>query len=121
MGYPQMGTGPALVLGTPASGQFSFLIERAMDQIYPEAEDRVREILAELDCVEAQISDAKSRLKVTRAENVYLRASEEITDLEDLYVYWVTGLEDIFGIPCNPFSRRMSRIGYGTLRVEEPF
>lgn len=115
-----MGTGPVLALGVPTAGAYSFMIERALNLILPEAEPRVREVLAELDCIEAQLSEVKRRLGTSRVDNLHMRPREEIEDLEDLFLHWCDVLSDITGIGPNPFSFRHRRMGTGHWQVVNP-
>lgn len=117
MGYPQLGTGVALALGVPAGGQLGFLIEMAMDRILPEAEPRVREILQELVCIEAQMKENRQRAKAAQTGDIKLRAREEAEDLEDLYSDWVDKLSDVFSIGPNPFSHQRRK---GEWTVSDP-
>lgn len=120
LGYPNLGTAPLLAMGVPAAGHLSFLIENAMNYLLPQAEPRVREVLAELRCIEKQLSDVKSRTKAEKTGDVTLRATHEIEDLEDLFCFWVSVLEDIFSIGTNPFSFRARLLGTGGWTTVEP-
>lgn len=107
-------------LGVPSSGgQLGFLIEHALNQLIPSAEPKVREVLTELGCIEQSLKTVKMRAQASRTGETYLRATDEISDLEDLFIFWVNTLSDIFGVPPNPFSLRHQKLS-GQWTVSEP-
>ncbi len=107
LGFPQVAFATILALGVPAAGHPAFLLESAMNDLLPEAEDRAREVLRQCDCIEVQMTDARSRMKLERITGeLIFRSREEIQDLEEQYVYWTDNLVDIFGVNKNPFSKK---------------
>ncbi|MAF27868.1 MAG: hypothetical protein CL819_01310 [Croceicoccus sp.] len=111
LGFPNVGNQTILALGVPAAGHPAFLLEATMNNILPEAEPTFRAVLKQCDCIEAQLADARSRIKAQTAGNVVLRGREELEDLEDQYDYWTDALVDIFGVNKNPFSKKHQRVG----------
>lgn len=111
LGFPNVGNQTILALGVPAAGHPAFLLETTMNNVLPEAEPTLRGLIKQCDCVEAQLADARSRLKASVAGNVVLRGPEELEALEDQYDYWTDALVDVFGVNKNPFSKKHQRVG----------
>ena len=110
LGFPNISAGTQLGLGFPAAGHPAYLLESAMDDILPEAEPKVREVLAQCECIERQMMEAKRRLIASSVGEVDLRGPEELEALEDQYDYWTDALVDIFGVNKNPFSKKHQRM-----------
>lgn len=111
LGFPQLSSVAILALGVPAASQTQFLLEDAMTRVFPEAEPKTRQILAECECIERQMQEARSRIKIAATGDVVLRGREELEDLEDAYDLWTDKLVDIFGVNKNPFSKTHQRVG----------
>ncbi len=106
LGYPQVGNNTVLALGYPTGGQMQFLLEAMMDQILPEGEPIFRKTLQQCICVEAQMIEARSRLKAEAVGTITLRGGAELENLEDQYEYWTDALADIFDGNKNPYSSK---------------
>ena len=106
LGFPNVGYTTVLGLGFPAAGQPAFLLEAAMSSLLPEGEPTVRYAVKQCDCIEAQLAEARTRMKAQTAGEVILRATEEIANLEEQYRYWTDALVDCFGVVKNPFSKK---------------
>jgi len=106
LGYPQIGNNTVLALGYPTGGQMQFLLEAMMDQMRPSGEPIFRKVLQQCICVEAQMIEARSRLKAEAVGTISLRGAAEIEDLEDQYMYWTNALSDIFSGDKNPYSNK---------------
>lgn len=105
LGYIQVQPAASIQFGLPRPTQTAFLVESAMNLLIPEAEDRVRRILAVMDGIEAQLIDAQPRLAATQLDELHIRGDE--TDaLETEYARWGSRLADIFGVPIYPYSLR---------------
>jgi len=121
MGYQSVSFPTILALGVPATGETQFILERALQNVLPEAEPGVRRAIQELDCIEDQLSTMRGSLEVSAAGGgVKLRGPEAFRELEEQYVFWVTGLSDTLGSPVNPMGHRLSRLGLGGSSVIEP-
>ena len=111
MGYPVTEDVLALSLGVPMQGQTLFLVRDALARLTPPGEVLVARTVAELDCILAQISDAKRRLPTSAVDTIRLRGPEELDALEDLYEYWVYRLADLLACGPNPLTRRRGAVG----------
>lgn len=119
LGFPELGLQPVLALGFPSGGHPAFLVERSMDHVLPEAIPKLREVLQECECVEAQLRETRSqRLKVSQVGSTRIRAREELEDLRDLYAYWTDRLADMLAVVKNPFS--LAHQGAGGVTVVGP-
>jgi hypothetical protein len=117
LGYLNVEVAASVALGFPSTSQPFFLVEKAMDRLYPEAVGRVLRILAELDCIEDQMSAARTRLPAQQLGELKLRNTNEERTEEDLldasYQRWAKRLADQLGVPINPFSERFRSGAYG--------
>lgn len=119
LGYAGVTDAGSMTLGVPASRQTNFILEGAMTRLMPESEPRVRELLAELAKIEAELKCARGELHAARAGGVELRSlarGERITDaLEAEHDRWAGRLGDVLGVPRYPYSSR-DRAGGGHVR-----
>lgn len=119
LGYFSTEPVAAIVSGRLSATQPMFIVEAAMDRVIAAAIPRVRHILAELDCVEEQMSNARSRLAVQRIEDVTFRSTNdgrtECDLLENEYARWASRLADQLGVPINPNSMRYREGRYGSI------
>jgi hypothetical protein len=116
MGYPNLGSAPAMVLNIPVPMQTMFLVELAMNNVLPVGEDRVRTILTTMDCIEEQQRKAMCTFQAAAVGNIKLRGGtrgEKSTAdmLEDEYVRWANRLADQLGAPLYPGASRFNRGG----------
>lgn len=118
LGYLNTSAGAAISLGVPSANQTGFILESAMNTILPESEFLVRRAVAELDCIEGQLSEARTRLSTQKVDEIVFRG-DETDQLESQYDYWSKTLADIFGVPINPFSKKHQRLA-GEVFVIEP-
>lgn len=114
LGFPNIGNRAVISLGVLAGGLPTFILESAMTNLLPEAETLMRNALTQCDCIEAQMGEARTRMKTAAVEGVILRAREELEDLEDQYDYWTSALVDFFGVIKNPWSNKLNRVSGGT-------
>jgi hypothetical protein len=119
LGYLNTNLGASISLGFPAASQSQFLVENAMTLLKPEGEPGVRRAVAELDCIQDQLSVARGRLAVSQAGDVHLRGPEEFAELETQYGWWSAELADILGVHVNPFSNKHNKI-LGQITVIDP-
>lgn len=118
LGYPQTSVGAAIALGLPTTNQFGFMLEQAMNLILPASEQHVRRMIVELDCIEDQLSDARTKLAVAAVDGIRFRGPEQIASLEDQYSGWARKLADAFGVPINVFSKNHQRLDGRTIVIE---
>lgn len=103
LGYLSTGPVASIVLGVPASTQPGFLVEGAMDRLLFPAGPIVRDILCQIDAVEAQIRTLPAFAVASELGNMKLR-EDAIGNLQELRGWWVRKLSDVLGAPINPFS-----------------
>jgi hypothetical protein len=105
LGYPNSADVATMVLGVPSSIETMFIIEKAMDLVRPEAMTQVRRHLQILDSIEAQMVDDLELLAVTQVDEITIRTDEQ-SSLVSRYLYWRSGLANLFGAEPNPFDPR---------------
>lgn len=117
LGYLQTQPSASIQLGFPSASEPLFLVERAMDQLIPEAVPRILQMLNALDAIELQMLDGLKRLKAQQLGELKLRNSNEEPVEQDLlekeYARWAMRLSDSLGAPINPFSARFQNGLYG--------
>lgn len=110
LGFPGITQNTQIALGFPAAGHTRFILESALSRLLPDYEPMVLNALAQCDCIDAQLADArKSRIQVTSVDGITLRGPEELSDLEDQYDLWTDKLADLLGVVKNPFSHVFAR------------
>lgn len=105
-GYLNAAANATFVLGTPAAVETQFLIEPALDKVLVEAVPLFRQILANLDAIEAQKIEDVEVLVASRVGQIDLRADEQEA-LDRQYAYWQGKLCNLLGIPANPFDKSL--------------
>jgi hypothetical protein len=110
MGYLNVVDVQTFVLGTPAAVETQFLIEGAMNKVLEHALPLFRQILAKCDLILEQKVDDLENLAVDELGDIKLRKDEQAR-LDDQYDYWVAKLENMLGVPRNPFDK--TRMGRG--------
>lgn len=86
----------SLVLGT----YDQYLLEYVMNSLLPEAVPRVQSILAELDSIEAQMIDSRTRLQASKADVVTMNP-DEFQMLQYDYDRWRVKLCNQLGVNMN--------------------
>jgi len=104
MGYLNASEMSSFVLGTPAGVETQFLIESAMNRVLVAAVPLLRQLIAELDCTEAQLADARKRMKASAIGNIQINP-EETKQLRNHYEEWRGKLANLLGVPVNPFDK----------------
>lgn len=121
LGYPSVQPAAGITFGVPRPIQTLFLVELAMTQIMPVAENKVRQILGVMDGIECRLIDAQDRLAAKSLDTLTMRADE--TDaLEAEYYRWGGRLADTLGVPFYAYSNRYKRHGKtyaGSIPVRE--
>jgi hypothetical protein len=110
LGYLAVQPAASIQFGIPRPIQTLFLVETAMQNILPEAEDRVRRTLGIMDDIELKLVDAQDRLVARRLNGLELRDGEPDL-LEKEYARWGARLADILGVPFYPFATRFRAAG----------
>jgi hypothetical protein len=104
LGYPSWASlAQSIQLGYPAASQPLFLVEDAFNRMTAEGEFSIRKDLSECECVEAQISDARTRLRAQSIGEIKLN-KEEIAALRDELEFWSARLASDLGVAQNPYS-----------------
>ena len=105
MGYPNVDPHQAIQLGFPAATQAMFLVEQAMENLLPEAVERVLKIVTVLERIEAQEIDSLCRLKAQQLGDMKLRNdNDEATEGDKLRgeaEAWKKRLASVLGAPLN--------------------
>lgn len=122
LGYPTTGpSAPSIQLGIAKPAQTLFLVEQSMDLLSDTACDRVRELIAKLECTEKAIFGKQGELSAASFGSVTLRGSkkgERITDmLEAEYTRWAQRLADALGVPMYLYAKRFSGAKTGAVPV----
>lgn len=101
------------VLGLPAGIETQFLIERAMSLFVLEsALPLIRQILCELDDVDAQRRSVRSSIATAAIGGIQMRDPKQALDaLDQEFVRLVGRLANAFGVPRNPFDHRKTTFG----------
>ncbi len=94
----------SIQLGIPTGSQPLFLVEDAMKRLFPEGEDSVRRDLCELESIEKQLGDARSRFKADSMGNLKMNRSEPMQLRQELD-YWTKRLADDLGVFPNPYAQ----------------
>lgn len=123
-GYTLLDPVPSITLGVRALGQPQFLLELALNRVPETAIGIIRNYIAILDGIEAQLVDAQSRFPADKLGEITLRGRgaagmEEPERLEVEYGRWARRLADDLGVPLNPYSERF-RSGMGTSPLSVP-
>jgi len=105
LGFINVSSGATFLLGVPGAVETQFMVERAMELVIPAAEDIVRQHVAVLDRIEAQMIDDLELLAVEGVDEIKIRRDEQAR-LKDEYQYWRRALANDIGINPNPFDKR---------------
>jgi hypothetical protein len=107
LGYPVAVDVTTFTLGIPAVAQTLFILEGQMNKIPEGAVGLVRNCVAVLDGIEAQLVEAQAYFAATRVSdiNVNDRHTEKL-DAEARK--WILKLAELLGAPVNVYSTRMN-------------
>lgn len=109
LGYPPaLKSAGAMNLGIPVAMQTQFVLDLAMNQVMPEAEDTIRQEISVLDGIECKLVQAQSRLAAAKLGEITLERTQlqEPDLLENEYYRWASRLSDDLAAPLYPFSVR---------------
>ena len=105
LGYPDwQSVASSIQLGYPASTQPLFLVRDSFQRLSTGGEYSVRRDLCELESIEKQLSDARSRFKATKLGELHLN-EKETRMLRQEYVFWQRRLSDDLGVAPNPYAQ----------------
>lgn len=120
LGYLDTDRAAAVALGIPTASQPLFLTDSAMLKSSNEGVGIVRDLLEELNCIDEQIREARSRrLKISAVKGIKFN-EREIDVLWEQYSDYCSRLADILGVPVNPYSRLHQRIGTVPMMTRRP-
>lgn len=105
LGYMGVGMAGSLTFGLPRPGQTMFMVEIAMQQILPEHEGMLRDLITKCDLIEEKMFAATDRMSATRLGEISLR-QDETDALEREYVRWAQRLADVLGVPLYYWSSK---------------
>lgn len=122
LGYPLITAAETLRSGMLPSGpdDLTFAMEKAMDNLIPEAEAVVREYLKQLACIEGIQAEQRQDLGVLGVGTVQLAGSQGMSAVDDEYRKWAKKLSDAIGVPFYRHSKYHHEIGSFAGHVIEP-
>lgn len=113
LGYASWATlAQSIQLGYPTASQPLFLVYDAFMRITPGGIASVLRDLCQCEACEAQIGDARSRMKVESVGNITMRGNEADALRRELS-YWTKRLADDLGVNVNPYSQMAWTGGMG--------
>lgn len=105
LGYPDwISVASSIQLGFPSTSQPLFLVRDSLQRITGTSRAQVRRYLCELSAIENQLSDARSRFRVSKVEQVTINP-QEVGHLNQQYAYWRRRLADDLGVVPNVYSQ----------------
>jgi hypothetical protein len=118
LGYPETSGAATLQFGLPKPMQTAFILEQALTLLVnPDAIDRVRGILAQLDATELRMKRVGPHLAAEQVGNIKLRGAVVGQTYPDLlereYRRWAGRLADVLGVPFYSYSGKLRRVGPG--------
>lgn len=118
LGYPSLQAFNTIQLGVLVMTQPLFLVEKSMDNLLDEAVPIVREHIARLDRINAQLDDARGRMRAAVVGEITLQP-DEVWMLRKEYKAWAVSLADVLGCPINSYSEKFN-VGGGGVPVSTP-
>lgn len=106
LGYMNTSAGAGIGLSMPTIVTTLFPVDGALRNLYPEAVEIVRTLIARCDTAECGIADSEERLSALRVDSIELNPQEP-QRREERYLYWCRRLSEATGCPINPMSRQM--------------
>lgn len=105
LGYVQTKLAVTFSLGIVTNVAYQQLAERAMDQLLPEAEDYIRQLLARFDEIETYIAEDTDTVIASSIGNITLNP-DAMKELWKRYKYWRGVLSNALGVPAAPDDAR---------------
>ena len=112
MGYPQVRKIAGFALGTPAAIETSFIIELAMNEVTIDALPFVRDLVKNLDCIEAQMMGNLPNQAAVSVGEITVNNREQLL-LDGRYDRWLRKLEEALSVSRNPYSKHAMGGGPG--------
>lgn len=103
LGYSSVSAVPAYFMGFPRATEPQWLVEVAMNNVLPEGEMRVRQIVGVMDGLEQKLVEATGRFAAKEVGEIVLR-DDECDLLRNEYAHWRNQLGSALGIFPNPAS-----------------
>ena len=114
MGYPGVRAAASFVLGFPATIETAFLIEKAMNEVRLEDLPTLRRILDVLDSFdELDVNDLEVHV-ASRVGEIDINHDEHKL-IDERYDRWLGKLENLLVVDRNPFDKRFTGGGYGSI------
>lgn len=105
LGYPDWTSeAQSIQLGYPAASQPLFLVRDSLGRVSPTARAPIRQYLAELRCIEREMSQSRSRFRADRLGEISLNRTEP-GQLREEYRFWQRRLADDLGVVPNPYAQ----------------
>ncbi len=109
LGYPHWtALAQSIQLGYPMASQPLFLVYDAFVRLAPGGATNALRDLCQLEAIECQMADARTRFKASAVGTIKMNAGESRM-LRDELEYWTKRLEDDMGIQRNPYSQMAYR------------
>lgn len=105
LGYMSVSAAVQITYGVARPSQTLFLVQLALENLLPIAENKARQILGILDGIECRLVDAQERLAASAISELKMRADEPDA-LEHEYYRWGGRLADLLGVPFYAYSNR---------------
>jgi len=105
LGYVQIASAYTFNLGVPAAIQTQFMIEGALNNVLPQAEQKFVWVLDQLDMIECQMITDRPNLAATHVDEIGINL-KEFRYLREHYLYFQTTLANMLACPPNPFDQR---------------
>lgn len=118
-GYLNVQPASSISFGIPVPIQTLFLIEQAINNVLPAAEDRIRKLIQLLDDIECKMVGGQDYLAVSGVDDIRIRP-DHIDQLEHEYCRWASRLSDELGAPLYPGAakfRSLFMTGVGSVPV----
>ena len=103
LGYMNTSAGAGIGLSMPTIVTTLYPVDGALRNLYPEAVEIVRTLIARCDASESAIADSEERLSALRVDSITLN-DREPERREERYRYWVRRLSEATGAPINYLS-----------------
>lgn len=105
MGYPNVDQVATFGLGIPAAFQTQFMIETGFNRVLPQAENKFRELLNTLDCIECEVMGGIDLASIDSVEDIKI-SEKRLPKLAQYYKIAQEALGNMLGVPPNPYDQR---------------
>ena len=105
LGYVQTKLATVFSLGIVTNVAYQQLAERAMDQLLPEAEDYIRQLLSRFDEIDTAIAENMDTVVATQVGNITIN-QDALKKHWEYYKYWRGILSNALGVPPAPDDQR---------------